>query len=82
MRNFTIYLVLTLCLFLAKAQAQETFEMRVRKIATNIENVTKEEKAALKIEIEAVNLQLEKGTISKAQADEQKKNLAEITKKN
>lgn len=82
MKNFTIYLVGILCLFLAKAQAQETFEMRVRKIATNIENVTKEEKAALKIEIEAVNLQLEKGTISKAEADEQKKNLAEIRAKN
>ncbi|CAM4001104.1 hypothetical protein FLAN108750_04445 [Flavobacterium antarcticum] len=81
MKNFTIYLVGTLCLFFAKVQAQETFEMRVRKIATNIENVTKEEKAALKIEIEAVNVQLENGTISKAQADEQKKNLAEIRAK-
>lgn len=81
MKNFTIYLVLTLCLFLAKVHGQETFEMRVRKIATNIENVTKEEKAALKIEIEAVNLELEKGTISKTQADEQKKNLAEIRAK-
>ena len=44
MKNFTIYLVLTLCLFLTKVQAQETFESRVRTIAANIENATKEEK--------------------------------------
>lgn len=82
MKNFTIYLVLALCLFLAKAQAQETFEMRVRNVANKIEKATKEEKAALKIEVEEVNVQLEQGKISTAQADEQKKTLAEARAKN
>lgn len=82
MKNFTIYLVVTLCLFLTKVQAQETFESRVRTIATKIENSTKEEKEALKKEVEEVNVQLEQGTITKAQADEQKKALAEIRAKN
>ena len=82
MKNLTIYLVGILCLFFTKMHAQETFEMRVRKIATKIESATNEEKAALKKEVEDVNVQLEKGTISKAQADEQKKKLAEIRAKN
>ena len=82
MKNFTIYLVVSLCLFLAKVQAQETFEMRVRKIATKIEMATKEEKEALKIEVEAVNFQLENGTISTAEAYEKKKTLAEARAKN
>ena len=82
MKNFTIYLVLTLCLFLTKVQAQETFESRVRTIAANIENATKEEKEALKKEVEEVNVQLEQGTITKAQADEKKKALAETRAKN
>jgi hypothetical protein len=82
MNKITIYLVGTLCLFLAKVQAQETFEMRVRKIATKIEIATKEEKAALKKEVEEVNVQLEQGTISTTQADEKKKSLAAIRGKN
>lgn len=82
MKNVTIYLVAMLCLFLTKVQAQETFEMRVRKIATKIETATKEEKDALKKEVEEVNVQLEQGTITTAQADEKKKSLAEIRAKN
>jgi hypothetical protein len=78
MNKITIYLVGTLCLFLAKVQAQETFEMQVRKIATKIEIATKEEKAGLKKEVEEVNVQLEQGTISATQADEKKKSLAAI----
>jgi hypothetical protein len=82
MKNVTIYLVGALCLFLSKVQAQETFEMRVRKIANKIENTTKEEKEALKKEVEEVNFQLEQGTITASQADEQKKKLAETRAKN
>lgn len=82
MNKITIYLVLTLCLFLTKVQAQESFETRIKQIATKIETATKEEKAALKIEVEAVNVQLENGTISSAQADEKKKALAEVRAKN
>jgi hypothetical protein len=82
MKNFTIYLAVLLCLFLTKIHAQESFETRVQNIALKIEAVTKEEKAALKKEVEDVNVQLEQGSISAAQADEQKKALAQLRAKN
>lgn len=77
MRNFTIYLALAACLFAGKIVAQETFESRARQIADKIEKITTEEKEALKVEIEEINQQFEKGTITKAEADDKKKKLAE-----
>lgn len=77
MRNFTIYLALSLCLFASKMVAQETFESKAKAIADKIEKITKEEKAALKLEVEAVNVQLQNGSITNDQADEKKKKLAE-----
>ncbi|SFM59076.1 hypothetical protein SAMN05444143_101652 [Flavobacterium succinicans] len=77
MRNFTIYLAALFCLFASKMIGQESFEKRAKEIATRIEKITKEEKAALKEEIEAVNLQLQAGTITKEKADEKKIVLAE-----
>lgn len=77
MRNFTIYLATLCCLLASKMIGQESFEKRAKEIATRIENITKEEKAALKEEVEAVNLQLQAGTITKEKADEKKKVLAE-----
>ena len=77
MRNFTIYLAALFCLLASKMIGQESFEKRAKEIATRIEKITKEEKAALKDEIEAVNLQLQAGTITKEKADEKKKVLAE-----
>lgn len=87
MRNFTIYLVLMLGLLAGKLvaqdtshkgeQANQTFESKAKAIATKIENITKEEKNSLKLEIESVNEQLEKGSITKDQADEKKNQLAE-----
>jgi hypothetical protein len=77
MRNFTIYLALAACLFASKITAQETFEAKARQIAEKIEKITKDEKESLKIEIEEVNKQFENGTITKAQADDKKKKLAE-----
>ena len=82
MRNFTIYLALFLCLLVNKTLAQETFEAKARAIAEKIESITKEEKAALKAEIEAVNKELEAGTITKEQADAKKLLLAETRSKN
>ena len=82
MKNFTIYLAVLLCLFLTKIHAQESFETRVQNIALKIEAVTKEEKAALKKEVEDVNVLLEQGSITVAQADEQKKALAQVRAKN
>lgn len=77
MRNFTIYLVVIVCLFVSKMVGQETFEKRTKAIANKIETITKEEKAALKLEVEEVNVQLEQGAITKEVADSKKKKLAE-----
>lgn len=83
MRNFTLYLAVTVCLLASKLSAQETsFEYRVKLISNKIEVITKEEKAALKVELEAVNKELEAGTITKEQADEKKMKLAETRSKN
>jgi hypothetical protein len=81
MRNLTIYLTAFLCLFLTKVLSQETFEAQISQIALNIENITKEEKEALKIKIEAVNLLLENGQMTKEQADAEKIRLAESSAK-
>lgn len=77
MKNFTIYFVALVFLFVSKVFAQETFEAKAKQIANKIEKVTKEEKAALKEEVEAVNVQLSEGKITKEQADKRKKELAE-----
>jgi len=77
MKNFTIYLVILVFLFVSKVLGQETFESKAKKIANRIEKVTKEEKAALKEEVEAVNVQLYEGKITQEQADKRKKELAE-----
>ena len=81
MKNFTLYLAFTVCLMVSKLTAQDSFEYRARAIAEKIENITKDEKATLKAEIESVNSELEKGTITKAQADEKKMQLAEVRAK-
>jgi hypothetical protein len=57
--------------------AQTTFESRAKAIADKIETITKEEKLNLKGEVEAVNVQLESGSITKEQADAKKKDLAQ-----
>lgn len=70
-----------LCLFASKTFAQETFEQRAKVIAERIETITKEEKDALKSEVETVNQQLESGQITQAQADETKSKLADARAK-
>ncbi|WKL47465.1 hypothetical protein Q1W71_21215 [Flavobacterium pectinovorum] len=77
MKNFTVYLVILVFLFVSKVLGQETFESRAKQIANKIEKITKEEKAALKEEVEAVNVQLSEGKITQEQADKRKKELAE-----
>ena len=52
MKNFTIYLTGFLLLFITQIFAQETFESRAKSIANKIESITKEEKEALKTEVE------------------------------
>lgn len=82
MRNLTIYLTGFLCLFLTNLFGQDTFESRAKAIAAKIETITKEEKAALKTEIELINTQLENGTLTAAQAEAQKLQLADTRAKN
>jgi hypothetical protein len=77
MRNFTIYLALSLCLLVSKSVAQDTFESKAKAIAEKITKITNEEKTNLKSEVEEVNMQFEKGTITKDQAEDRKKKLAE-----
>jgi hypothetical protein len=77
MRNFTIYLVTLLCLFFSKITAQESFESKAKKIAENIEWITREQKALLKVEVEEVNSQLEKGEITIEKANLKKQQLAQ-----
>ena len=82
MKNFTLFLAITACLLASKLSAQVSFEAKAKAIAEKIENITKDEKAALKAELETVNKDLESGTISKQQADEKKLKLAETRSKN
>jgi len=90
MRNFTIHLALVACLFASNLFAQDekktpedqTFEVKARMIALRIDAITREEKAALKIEVEDVNKELEAGKLTREQADEKKLKLAEIRAKN
>lgn len=77
MRNFTIYLILFFFLVVSKVVGQETFEAKAKAIANKIEKITKEEKEALKEEIEAVNVQLSEGKITQEVAEKRKKELAE-----
>ena len=77
MRNFTIYLVTLLCLFASKLVAQESFEAKAKKIAEKIEWITREQKALLKVEVEEVNIQLEKGEVTIEQANLKKQQLAQ-----
>ena len=79
MRTITVYLALLVCLFASKIIAQQTFEGRAKNIAKNIELVTKQEKQLLKLKVEKVNVQLEKGQITKDVSDKQKMDLATET---
>jgi hypothetical protein len=59
-----------------------SFGSSVSTISVNIENITKEEKAALKKELEAVNDELLNGVISKEEAELKKQKFAETRAKN
>ncbi|HEX8016556.1 MAG TPA: hypothetical protein VF465_15110, partial [Flavobacterium sp.] len=77
MKNFTIYLVILVFLFVSKVLGQETFESKAKQIANKIEKITKEEKETLKKEVEVINVQLSNGVITREQAEKRKKELAE-----
>ncbi len=87
MTKIIFYVTMSILLFASKTMAQDSshkgelanqsFEKQAKNIATNIENITKQEKAELKKEVDAVNEQLEKGTITKEQAEIKKTTLAQ-----
>lgn len=79
MRNFTFYLAVALCALATKVHAQETFESKAKNIAEKIEKVTKDEKEALKVAVEAVNVKVDKGEINAQQAAAEKEALAKAT---
>ncbi len=82
MKNFIIYITILVCLastklFAQEVKSQDYFCAKTEAIANKIERITKDEKAALKQEVEAVNVQLENKKISQEEADLKKKSLAE-----
>ncbi|KGO92077.1 hypothetical protein [Flavobacterium subsaxonicum] len=81
MKTITFYVVALLCLAATKLSAQ-SFEDRAEMIANSIEQITKQEKDSLKIEVEAVNDRLDNKEISNTEADNLKKQLAEKRAKN
>ena len=82
MRNLIIYLAVFLCSIASGLYAQESFEARAKAIASNIEKITKEEKEALKKQVEEVNVELDKNNITKEQADEKKMQFATTSANN
>lgn len=82
MQKIIFYAVAMLCLFASKTFAQETFEQRARIIAEKIETITKEEKDALKAEVEDINKQLDNDQITQEQADSKKEAFATIRANN
>ena len=77
MRNFKIYLVVFVCLIASKMFSQESFEGRAKDIASRIDAIVKMEKEELKVEVEKINDQLAYGKLTKEEAAEKKKTLAE-----
>jgi hypothetical protein len=63
-------------------QVKQTFEKQVQNIALNIENITKEEKAELKKEVDVVNDALANGSITKEGAERKKEALAQVRANN
>lgn len=78
MQKIIFYTVITLLSFVGKSIAQEkTFEERAKEIGNQIESITKEEKIALKLEVEAIDKQIIEGKITKQKAEELKLKMAQ-----
>ena len=77
MNKLIIYVALIALCCIAKLQAQETFEQKAKAIAYRIEKISKEEKQLLKEQVEIVNQELEKGVLTRNQADDKKLQLAQ-----
>jgi len=77
MKNVIFYVSALLCLFVSKTYGQQVFEDRIKAISDKISIITKEEKEALKREVDAVNKQLLDGQISQDTADQKKLDFAD-----
>lgn len=78
MQKIIFYTVILLLSFATKAIAQDkTFEERAKEIGTTIEIITKEEKNALKSEIDAIDKEVLDGKITKQNAEALKLKIAE-----
>lgn len=86
MKTVTFYVAGMLCLLATRLSAQEnkplTFEDQAREISKNIETITKQQKDSLKIEVEAVNVQLDNKEITTEQAAAKKQQLSAVRAKN
>ncbi|RZJ71513.1 MAG: hypothetical protein EOO45_11770 [Flavobacterium sp.] len=82
MKTITFYVVALVCLLTTSLSAQETFEKRAETIAKNIEQITKQEKDSLKVEVERVNQMLDKGEINSTEAETRKQQMADLRAKN
>ncbi|MGB5319701.1 hypothetical protein [Eudoraea sp.] len=70
MKSFVHYLfVFLLCAQASTLMAQETADQQIQELKLERERVTLQEKNALKVEVEAINNRLEKGTISQEEAN-------------
>lgn len=61
---------------MAFSQEKKTFEEEVKKISKKIDLITLQQKDSLKSKVEAINVLLEKGSITQEDADKQKKEAA------
>ena len=83
MNKIIFYTVVLVMSFISKVTAQEvTFEQRAKAISDRIELITKEEKTALKEEINTIDKNLEAGIITKTEALELKQKVADERAKN
>lgn len=76
MKTVTFYVVAALCLLATKLNAQ-TFNEKVEEISKNIENITKQEKDSLKIEVDKVNNMLINNEITQEEANKRKQEFAD-----
>lgn len=65
MQKIILYISIALVTLVSTVSAQEkTFEQRAKEIAINIKTIAEEEKKALKVEIEAIDKEVEAGKMS------------------
>lgn len=78
MQKIILYTLVMVFGLVTKSVAQEkTFEKQVKEIALTIEMITKEEKNALKIEVEAIDLKIKEGKITSERGQELKVSIAQ-----